>query len=47
MLVNREYAMEGLRKQIPKVVVEALFVQVVSLHGEIMDSFNSPNTLCM
>ena len=24
-----------------------MFVQVVSLHGEIMDSFNSPNTLCM
>ena len=27
--------------------VKTVFVQVVSLHGEIMDSFNSPNTLCM
>ena len=28
-------------------VLKTVFVQVVSLHGEIMDSFNSPNTLCM
>ncbi len=27
--------------------LKTVFVQVVSLHGEIMDSFNSPNTLCM
>lgn len=30
-----------------KLALKTVFVQVVSLHGEIMDSFNSPNTLCM
>ena len=34
-------------KYIQSFVLKAMFVQVVSLHGEIMDSFNSPNTLCM
>ena len=33
--------------EIQSFALKTVFVQVVSLHGEIMDSFNSPNTLCM